>query len=149
MNKFVCIDYELANHHFLSACQLGVVAFFDGVLEHQESYFIKPPQPHGFFIQEFIDIHNIMPNQVKNAPTFIDLWPPISELFEDAVLCAHNAPFDMKILSTLAKYYQLPLPKIHYFDTVKMAQRIFPFLPNHKLNTVANFLNIKHQHQML
>lgn len=146
MKKFACIDYELANHHFLSACQLGVITFNQGVLEDKVSYHIRPPQQHGHFIQEFMEIHHIKPQQVQDAPSFIDLWKPLSGYFDQAVLCAHNAPFDMKIMTTLASHYDIKLPEYQYFDTVKIAQRIFPFLPNHKLNTIAKYLHIKHQH---
>ena len=37
-------------------------------------------------------------------------------------------------------------PKFSYADTVKIARRVWPELENHKLNTIADHLNVRFKH---
>lgn len=146
MNKIVAIDFELANHHYLSACALGIVVFEDGVITFERGYLIKPPTQHSVFIPEFISIHNIQPDDVKHALSFDQVFKKIEPYLIDSSLIAHNAPFDMGILKQLSTYYNCVLPNLNYTCTVLLSRKLFPMLYNHKLNTVADYLQIDLDH---
>lgn len=59
---------------------------------------------------------------------------------------AHYAVFDTRVLRSLLKYYHLEKPQASYACTVEISRRVWPDLPNHKLDTVAGYLGYSFQH---
>ena len=70
---------------------------------------IKPNKPMG---TEVISIHGITNEQVVNQPTFPQVAKLISFVLEDKHIACYNADFDVKLLWSLYKKYDQPLPKI-------------------------------------
>ena len=65
---------------------------------------------------------------------------------QTCALPIYNAPFDTRVLrATLAKY-ELQADPYLSIDTVRTSRKFYPQLPNHKLDTVAQALNIQLQH---
>jgi DNA polymerase-3 subunit epsilon len=54
--------------------------------------------------------------------------------------------FDMGVLNALISEYGISKPLCNYIDTVEIARRMWPFLPNHRLNTVCEYLGIELNH---
>ncbi len=146
MGKIVALDFELANRDYLSACALGVVVYEDGEIIFEKGYLIKPVQGFDVFIEEFINIHHILPHDVKNAFSFDQIFERIHVYFQNAVLIAHNAEFDMGILKRLLVYYNIRHFPIQYACTVQLSRKLFIHLKNHKLNTVAEAMNVSLNH---
>ena len=72
-------------------------------------------------------IHGLSYDFLKNHPTFSELVDEWIEFVGDAVLVAHNAPFDMKFIN----FEQKELGKITYgmervVDTLEIARKLFP-----------------------
>ena len=89
---------------------------------------------------------------VKNAPTMAEVWPKIRKLYQPGMLvAAHNARFDCRVMEKSLARYNIPAP--HYFaiDTLATSTAFEPDLPNHKLDTVSDALNINlwHHHNAL
>ena len=81
---------------------------------------------------------------MAGAPNFAQVWPHIAPLFtEDQLVAAHNARFDIKVLQSTLARYQIDAPHFLSVDTVKTSRKLYPELPNHKLNTVAEHLQIQ------
>lgn len=79
---------------------------------------------------------------VADAPPFAELADAIAEIVGDSVLVAHNAPFDRGFLcAEFRRAGRTPLAN-YWLDTVSMARRLLPHLPNCKLGTVARCLDI-------
>ena len=64
---------------------------------------------------------------------------------EDAVLIAHNAPFDSSFLKAAAQRQGIRLGYT-YLDTVPIARTLFPNIKNHKLDTIAKHLKLADFH---
>ncbi len=142
----VAIDFETANSHPLSACQIGVIVFDGGELVYEYENLIKPPKKYGTFNYYNTKIHNIRAKDVVNEKNWQELYKDLKEYFKDAVFVAHNAAFDMNVLRHLNHFYGIELPITQYYDTVELSRKIFPYLPNHKLNTVSDHLEIDLDH---
>ena len=108
------------------------------------------------FLNDFdgrnIIIHGITAEDVKNAPTMAEVWPKIKKLYQPGMLvAAHNARFDCRVMEKSLARYNIPAP--HYFaiDTLATSKAFEPYLPNHKLDTVSEALNINlwHHHNAL
>ncbi len=142
----VAIDFETANSNPLSACSVGVIIFSDGELVYEYETLIKPPKEYGEFNYYNTKIHNIVESDVVNAPTWDKVYNDLSHYFDNAFFIAHNAAFDMRVLKSLNQYYNIKFKDSEYYCTVELSRKIFPYLPNHKLNTVSRHLDISLDH---
>ena len=91
-------------------------------------------------------IHHISPDMVKDAPTWPDVFTDIAGKFSNCLVVAHNALFDIGVLRSLNKLYNIDMDDFPYVDTVTVSRVIHPFLPNHRLNTVCEYLNFDFSH---
>lgn len=141
---FVAIDFETANHQLDSACSLGVVSVKKGVIEYQHEYLINP---ECIFDENNIMIHGITPSVVEKAPTFPEIWDEIYEIINGRIVFAHAADFDISVLKAMINRYNLKIPSIEIGCTLRVAKIAFKdILPNCKLNTISQYLQIEHNH---
>ncbi len=146
MPKTYCaIDFETSCNAKASACAVGAARIRDGVVTETFYSLIKPPA--GMEILPFFtSIHGISNEDVKDAPTFAELWPRLKAFLGSDTLVAHNAPFDMGVLGAALDYYDIADPVPFFVCTVTLSRRKWPSLPNHKLNTMCRYLNIELSH---
>ncbi|MGN1014248.1 MAG: 3'-5' exonuclease [Butyricicoccus sp.] len=144
--KYTAIDFETANSSPLSACSIGVVVFEDGVPVRETVTLIRPPQEYGKFNWYNVRIHGIKAPMVAKAPTFDEVWETLRADIEGGLIVCHNAMFDTAVLCKLLDYYHIPMPEFSYVCTVKISQKIWPEMENHKLDTVSEELGIRLDH---
>ena len=142
------MDFETGNGAYTSACAIGLTYYEDDTAVDSESFLICPPESVGKFHWYNVKIHGITRSMVKDAPTFAQVWEKIKERIEGSILVCHNAAFDTEVLCRCLEFYHIPLPNCRYICTVQVAKKVWPELENHKLNTVAQALQIPlHHHQ--
>lgn len=141
--SFACIDFETANHKRSSACQLGVAIVSDGKITQSRSWLVKP-EPFQF---EPIctSKHGIKPEEVADCPRFDELWPSIHKYIGSARLVAHNARFDMSVLSQVLGVYGCAVPETEYLCTLQMARALWRY-PSYSLPFLASTFEIDLQH---
>lgn len=88
-------------------------------------------------------VHGITNSMIQNAPSFDEVGPYIYNMIAGAPLVAHNAPFDVALLTAELQRSGLhtfgdPLPAI---DTIELAKKALT-LPNFRLGTICNHLKI-------
>lgn len=91
-------------------------------------------------------INGISNDMVKSKPTIEQVFPKLIKFIEDLPIVAHNAGFDGKFIKYSSFYlYNEDIINNIFIDTVKIAKKLYPQLPNHKLETIKNFygLNLK------
>ena len=143
---FTAIDFETGNSYYTSACSIGVSVFENNEPVKQYSRFIKPPQEAGNFHWYNVKIHGIKQSDLENEPNFAEVWAEIKQDIENKTLVCHNAVFDTAVLRKCLEFYNIPFPNFNYICTVKVSQKLWPDLENHKLNTVADALGITLNH---
>lgn len=141
---FLVIDFETATKSFNSACSVAVVDIRDGVVADSFHALIRPPQMK--FLPANIEIHGITPAMVQGERDFAGIWPELESYLRGRIVVAHNAAFDMSVLRESLKANHLSPPPFYQCCTVQIARRVWPDLPNHKLNTVGAFLHIPFRH---
>ena len=105
--SFVALDFETATQSRNSACQIGLVRFEEGREVASLCELIQPPDNR--YYQKFTDeIHGIGPQTTRGAPTFAELWPTLKPWFENQLVVAHNATFDLGVLASTLEYYGIP-----------------------------------------
>jgi DNA polymerase III epsilon subunit family exonuclease len=92
------------------------------------------------FVMALTGINNEM---VKEAPLFADVAPRWLEFVEDAVLIAHNAPFDTNFLNhEISRVYPGHRMINTHLCTVTLSRHSFPGLTNYRLETIADHFSI-------
>lgn len=144
--RYIALDFETGNASRLSACALGVSIFEDQTPAGEVVTLIKPPAQVGKFHWGNVRVNHIKESMVVDAPTFDIVWRELADRVDGSVLVCHNAMFDTAVLCACLAHYHLPVPDCRYVCTVKVAQRVWPQLVNHKLDTVAGALGIALNH---
>ncbi len=144
MMNFTAIDFETANEKRSSACALGIVCVEDNIVKEQCYYLIQPPDL--YFNPFNVAIHGIRKSDVIDKPNFHELWPSLKHYFENNIVIAHNASFDMSVLRATLDYYKIPFPKLQYGCTWMMSKKEWPDRLSHKLNDIAAMLDFSFEH---
>ncbi len=143
---FVVIDFETANRNFDSVCQMGVAVVENNSVTATQNFMIRPPY------RKFSNtgIHGIKFVDVKNSPTFEELWPQIKNFIEGKTVAAYRLFFDWDCLEATLYHYKIPYPNFIAFDILENV-REYDYqscgalgLENHKLVTVAKKFELEH-----
>ena len=133
---FVAIDFETANSSPASPCAVGLVRVSGGEIAESLSMLFRPPSPHNWFHHGNIQVHGIHPEDVADAPEFEDVLPELLLFTDGLPLIAHNASFDMGVLTKTAEHIGFDLPNLNYACSLKMARKTY-HLDSYRLNAVA------------
>lgn len=137
------IDVETPNKRNNRICAIGTVKLCKG---EQPKIFYTLVNPECSFDEQNISIHGITPADVADAPTWKEVWNTLSADFNDCIISAHNAPFDLQVINKASRAYDISLPKIDYLCTLKIARNVFCDIPSYKLSTLADLCNIELKH---
>ncbi|GAA0076118.1 exonuclease domain-containing protein [Clostridium sp. CTA-5] len=142
--NFVAIDFETANEKRNSPCSIGLVVVKNGEIIEKVHHLIKPKEMR--FMPINIGIHGIRPRMVENELEFDKVWEKIKYYFNDNLVIAHNASFDMSVLRKTLELYNIETPNFEYICTMKLSRNFYGNLDNARLNTVNNFLGYEFKH---
>lgn len=119
--------------------EIGAVRFIDGLPEAVFSTLIDPlrPIPPGASA-----VNGISDEMVKGKPVIESILGPFAEFCGEDPLVAHNAPFDTQFLTAEIKKFETTAPKGIVLDTLPIARKVFPGLPNYRLGTLVQNLKI-------
>ena len=109
MENFTAIDFETAQGHRWSICQVGLVKVENGIITDELNLLVQPP--NNYYWDRFIDIHGITPSKTANAPTFDKIWHKVEQYIKDQTVVAHNGlAFDFPVLCKTLEYYGMQEP---------------------------------------
>lgn len=143
-SRLIAFDVETPNtrNHRMSA--IGVTVIEHGAIVDSFGALVDPETEFDAFN---VALTGITPEAVEGAPAFPALWERIGPLMLSGVLLAHNAPFDMRVLSRCLMDYEIDVPRFaRYACTVHMGRACYPRLPDRKLNTMCRYLGIPLEH---
>lgn len=141
---FVAIDFETANEKRNSACAIGLTTVRSGKIVDTFSRLIRPPELRFSFWNS--KVHGLTENDVKDSPTFAELWPEVLPLLENQLVVAHNASFDISVLRYSLHAVSAPIPRLTYLCSVHVARCVWPDLVSHSLGFLADLLGISLDH---
>lgn len=105
--------------------------------------FITLVNPEILIPRFVVTLTGITNDVVKQAPLFAEVAPKWLEFVEDAVLIAHNAPFDTNFLNhEISRVYPGHRMLNPHLCTVTLSRRAVPGLANYRLETVADHFSI-------
>ena len=119
--------------------EIGAVRFING---QPEAVFATLVDPQRAIPPGASKVNGITDDMVKGKPTIESLLGSLAEFCGDDFMIAHNAPFDAQFLISDVKKFETPAPKGLVLDTLPIARKVFPGLPNYKLGTLVQHLKI-------
>jgi len=135
MRDFAAIDFETANNERSSVCSIGIVVVRDGEIVETFYSLIQPePNYYNYWCSR---VHGLCREDTDVAPVFPKVWAQIEPLIAGLPLVAHNKPFDESCLKAVFRVYQMDYPDYEFYDTLSASRKVFYYLCNHKLHTVA------------
>lgn len=143
MSRYIVFDTETPNCRNDSICSIAVSVVENGEIV-QERYDLVDPEDRfdGFNVR----LHGISPDMVRGEKSFPALWAELEPIFDSGVLVAHNAVFDLGVLTKLFRRYGIARAGDRYACTVRMGRICLPDAPNHKLDTLCRYLDIPLDH---
>ena len=102
-------------------------------LGHEERAYESLVRPGRSIPDVSIAIHHITEAMVAHAPPPGQVLAELSRVIDGGVLLAHNAPFDMAMLTLELKRQALPVPDVLVLDTCVLAEALMPEEPTLKL----------------
>lgn len=135
---FVALDLEIADRRNEAPCSLALVLVQDGKITKEKQILIDPETEFNPFA---IRVHGITPRQVAGCPTFPDIWPQLSAIFQKYPVVAHNAAFDISVLKKAAARYQLPFEPPMVYCTMRHAKLNYDF-PSYSLDSLCSTFHI-------
>ena len=142
--RYIAFDVETPNYANNRMSAIGITVVEDGFIVDEFATLVNPESGFDSFN---IQLTGITPEMAEGAPSFPELWPVMEPLLGSGLLIAHNAAFDMSVLAKCLRAYDICWrPRTLYACTCQMGRRCYPQLPNHKLNTLCEYLDIPLDH---
>ena len=142
--RYVAFDVETPNAQNRRMSAIGVCVIEHGQIV-QELDTLVDPETH--FDPFNVALTGITPEMERGQPTFAALWQLLEPMLRGSILVAHNAPFDLRVLASCLHDYHIDWqPEAAYLCTCQMGKRAYPYLPNHKLNTLCDHLQLSLDH---
>lgn len=71
---------------------------------------------------DVIKLHGITNQMVQNAPTWLEVWPAVEDVFRGRYIGIYNVEFDLRLMRQTHQRYGLTwdLPNQRFFDVMKL-----------------------------
>jgi len=141
---FIALDVETANPDYSSVCQIGIIAYANGLVVHQWTSLVNP---QDYFYPPNVQVHGIDANMVQDSPTYPQVLPIVQSWLNRQIVVCHT-PFDKIALKQVHEKYRLPLLQCQWLDTAKVTRRAWPQFSQsgYRIANVTEFLGIKFNH---
>ena len=138
---FVVIDIETTglNKVYDRIVEVAAIRYVNGVEFGKFATLVNPQMPIPPDAQA---IHGISNAMVRNSPTIEAVLPSLLRFLEGKLLCGHNVNFDIGFLEVCARRLGCS-PIWNYIDTISVAKKLVPGLPNYKQKTILDALGYR------
>ena len=119
--EYIALDVETPNSKNDGICSIGTLLLTDDRIT-DEWYTLVDPK--DIFEDFNISIHHIRPSDVIGSPIFEDVWAKIGKYIAERTVIAHNAEFDLTVLSKALENRLMPRPEMRYLCTVNLGKKL-------------------------
>ncbi len=140
--EFVVVDIETTSTRPGTAriTEVGAVRVRGGTTLETFTQLVNPGLPVSGSVARLTGIHDGM---LADAPPFRRIAVPWLDFLGNAVLVAHNAPFDTRFLDQELRRCGEETPRNTVLCTVRLARRLVPGLRSHNLDSLADFFHLE------
>jgi DNA polymerase III subunit alpha, Gram-positive type len=145
--EFVIFDIETTglSNNTDKITEIGAVKIKDHKIIDRFSALVNPERP---IPAKIVELTSITDEMVKNEPTIEEVLPRFLEFVGNLPVVAHNAKFDTGFIRAKAKHIGKNFLNT-IIDTLPISKWLLPDLKRHKLNNIAEYLdvNLKNHHR--
>lgn len=138
-NRYVALDVETTGFSPQNGdrvIEIGAVAIEGQGIVDEFSSLIDVGKKIPWQVQQ---VHGITNEMLEGEPRPDEILPKFYEFIAGSILIAHNASFDIGFLMNEFALLGISLNN-RSLCTLKMSRKYYPHLPNHKLETVSQYL---------
>lgn len=138
-DRYVALDVEttgLSPKNGDRVIEIGAVAIENQGIIDEFSSLIDVDKMIPWQVQQ---VHGITNEMLEGEPKPDDILPEFYKFIVGSILVAHNASFDISFLRHEFALLGMSLNN-RFLCTLKMSRKLYPHLPNHKLETVSRYL---------
>ena len=146
-NRYVALDVETTGFSPKNGdrvIEIGAVAIEDQSIVAEFNSLIDVDKKIPWQVQK---VHGITNEMLYGEPKPDEVLPEFYKFIAGSILVAHNASFDISFLKHEFALLGMSLNN-RSLCTLKMSRKLYPYLPNHKLGTVSQYLLGKSCKQM-
>lgn len=142
------LDFETTGFSKNRAVSLGIVHYENRKRVAERYYLINPMERIEPMAER---IHGISYEDVKDEPTFLDLWDEISKYIEGCTIVAHNAQYDIRVIMGELRRYNIECKGFDVICTCENARKLNLPVANNKLDTLCDYFNfnLRNHHNAL
>ncbi len=147
MNRYIALDVEttgLSPQNGDRVIEIGAVAIENQGIIAEFSSLIDVDKRIPWQVQQ---VHSITNEMLSGEPKPDEIWSEFYEFIAGSILVAHNASFDIGFLRHEFDLLGMTLNN-RSLCTLKMSRKLYPHLPDHKLETVSRYLLGESANQM-
>lgn len=120
--------------------EIGAVRFRgNGEILATTNWLVNPQREIPYYATQ---VHGIRTEDVLGKPLFEEIFPQFETFCSDAVLMAHNAPFDVNFLKAEMARAGLKAPAYPVIDTLPLFRDWFPHALSHSLGQLSAYLGV-------
>ncbi|MDI6688351.1 MAG: 3'-5' exonuclease [Desulfobacterales bacterium] len=138
-NRYVALDVETTGLSPKSGdrvIEIGAVAIEKQCIIAEFNSLIDVDKMIPWQVQQ---VHGITNEMLYGEPKPDEVWSEFYEFIAGSILVAHNASFDIGFLTHEFALLGMSLNN-QSLCTLKISRKLYPHLPNHKLETVSQYL---------
>lgn len=137
--EFVAIDFESAGASRGATDEPVQIAWagMRGTEVRPETFFASYLHSDAPILWSAQKVHGITRDDLHGAPTLGSLWPQVRNALTGRVVVAHGAGTEKRFLRAFPLHGFGP-----WLDTVALARRYLPGLPDHALGTICDALDL-------
>ncbi|NCE64247.1 PolC-type DNA polymerase III [Pseudoflavonifractor sp. 524-17] len=138
--EIVCFDIETTglSRRKDAITEIGAVVLRDGAVAETFNTFADPGRPLD---RNIVELTSITDEMLKGAPSQAEAIQSFLDFAAGRPLAAHNAEFDMGFMAEGCRRAGIPFDYTS-LDSLILAQNLLPQLGKHKLDIVAEHLNL-------
>jgi DNA polymerase-3 subunit epsilon len=142
--EFLVLDFEIACRDKSSICQAGLVKYDNGEIITLIDEYINPLCEFDIDSPWFNKLHHISAVDVKDSLSFEEFYPKLKALIENKIVFNYNGS-DEQFLKAACEKYNLEYIKVKWLDPLSRIQITWKGLKKHKLEIVADYLEIDYK----
>ena len=139
--NYVVLDLETTGlmPDFDEIIEIVALKIENGNITDTFQQLVKPENEIGSFIEQLTGITNEM---LSTAPKINEALPLFDKFVGDSIVVGHNVNFDVNFLyDNYMNVFERPFSN-DFIDTMRIARKIYPKLPHHRLKDIVQYLGI-------
>jgi len=141
---FVAFDFETANSNRNSACALGIAVIEEGSVTETREWQFRPRSSR--FNLNNVRMHGITEASLVNCSDLSEVWHVILPYFQNRMVVAHYAAFDISVLRHSLDSYGIEYPDVEYSCSWQIAKATWSMFRCYSLPYLAARLKLPMRH---